>query len=87
VGYISDVFAPVVFHFDSAAHNFVFGETESGDRICHGVGIANMPGQEGQTFSHAWIEFTKDGARMASNTIWGVVILKHFGTPLSKFLH
>lgn len=65
---------PIGSCFDSAAHNFVFGETEAGDRICHGVGVANMPGQEGQTFSHAWIEFTKGGVRMAFDAIWGFVI-------------
>lgn len=60
--------------FDSAAFNFAFneGEPKPNERMCHGIGIANMPGQEGQAMAHAWIEFNhKSGVRLAFDTTWG----------------
>jgi hypothetical protein len=59
--------------FDAAGINFLNNETDSSDRICHGLGIANMPGQEGRLMGHAWIEFDRDGTRMAFDAIWGIV--------------
>lgn len=39
--------------------------------MCHGLGIANLPGQEGEIIAHAWVEFTdqKEG-RIAVDPIW-----------------
>jgi hypothetical protein len=37
-------------------------------RLCHGIGIANAPGQEGNAIAHAWIEI--DG--IAYDADWDV---------------
>ncbi len=36
--------------------------------VCHGIGIATMPGQEGRVNAHAWLE--RDG--VAYDTTWGI---------------
>jgi len=42
-------------------------------KLCHGIGVANMPGQEGEKMAHAWLEFTNEkGVRVALDTTWGV---------------
>ena len=42
-------------------------------KLCHGIGIANIPGQEGREMAHAWIEYTREnGKRAALDTTWGV---------------
>lgn len=38
--------------------------------ICHGIGIANRPGQEGLRVAHAWLEFDMNGLRTAVDPIW-----------------
>lgn len=63
---------PIGSCFDSSAFQFLFADDTPQDaRLCHGVGIANMPGQEGRKIAHAWIEFD-DGCRTAYDTTWGV---------------
>ena len=37
-------------------------------KLCHGLGIANAPGEEGNVIKHAWIEM--DG--LAYDCVWGV---------------
>lgn len=68
--------------FDASAFNFLGQGEPPGDdaRLCHGIGIANMPGQEGHTMGHAWIEFDdpKRG-RVSFDAIWGV------WTPAAKY--
>jgi len=39
-------------------------------KICHGVGVATMPGQEGREIGHCWLE--RDG--MAFDTTWGAKV-------------
>lgn len=44
--------------------------------LVHGIGIANMPGQEGKTIAHAWITyFASDDPEVlrAYEPTWGVV--------------
>lgn len=59
--------------FDSAAH-ILFMEPALADTdavMCHGIGVANMPGQEGHLMAHAWIEFDHPKcARAALDPIW-----------------
>jgi hypothetical protein len=64
--------------FDSAAWVFVKwpGISKRPDiRLCHGIGVANLPGQEGMTIAHAWIEFddAKHG-RCALDTAWMIAV-------------
>lgn len=65
---------PVGSCFDSAAHQLVFGENPDDTVMCHGVGVANMPGQEGNTIGHAWLEFDHPKGRVAIDTTWGVMV-------------
>ena len=62
--------------FDSSYLTFIHPTNSSirqpGDRLCHGIGVANMPGQEGNVMGHAWIEFDHQGRRAAYDSIWGV---------------
>jgi len=46
---------PVGECFDSVAFQVMSGRTKI-TKICHGIGIATAPGQEGQTMKHAWLE-------------------------------
>lgn len=39
-------------------------------RICHGIGVANMPGQIGNAIGHAWLEW--DG--LVYDTTWGCIV-------------
>tara|TARA_R100000963_G_C4638025_1_gene101885 strand:+ start:429 stop:881 length:453 start_codon:yes stop_codon:yes gene_type:complete len=52
-------------------------------KICHAIGVANMPGQEGQEMAHAWIEFndTKGNVKVAFDVIWGLA------TPSNLYRH
>lgn len=43
--------------------------------LCHGIGVANAPGQEGNTINHAWIEL--DG--FAYDCVW------HAKVPIKKY--
>lgn len=64
---------PIGSCFDSSAHQVAFGEDPPEDlRLCHGIGVANMPGQEGDTIIHAWVEVDIKGRRAALDTTWGV---------------
>jgi hypothetical protein len=39
--------------------------------MCHGVGIANKPGEEGRRIAHAWIELDHpEYGRIAIDPIW-----------------
>jgi hypothetical protein len=47
--------------------------------LIHAIGVANMPGQEGKTIAHAWVEFTlvggiHAGEKFAFEPIWGVIV-------------
>ena len=44
-------------------------------KLVHGIGTANMPGQEGRTIAHAWIEFNhkQSDQRMVMEPIWCIV--------------
>jgi len=56
--------------FDSTAHqvlDWVLKKRVAG-KVCHGIGVATMPGQEGNVIKHAWIE--ENG--FAYDTTWGV---------------
>jgi hypothetical protein len=49
--------------------------------LVHGIGIASMPGQEGNEIVHAWLEFTKDGNLIAYDPIWDVfTTAEHYAT-------
>ncbi len=45
------------------------GEPPEDLKLCHGIGIANMPGQEGNQIAHAWLEW---GGK-AYDCIWGTM--------------
>lgn len=57
--------------FDSAAWNIIGNNEWGNPRMCHGIGIANLTGQEGRRIAHAWIEFDhpKHGV-VAIDPIW-----------------
>ncbi len=59
--------------FDSAGIEFL--KFPPGAILCHGIGTANMPGQEGDAIAHAWIEF--EG--LAYDTVWRVAV------PIQKY--
>ena len=59
---------PIGSCFDSAALMLLVPDTPKDARLCHGIGIANMPGQEGDRIGHAWIEIDGD----AFDTTWCV---------------
>lgn len=57
--------------FDAAAHLFLGCDDLSNPRMCHGIGIANKPGEEGTPIAHAWIEFDHpEHGRVAIDPIW-----------------
>ena len=43
-------------------------------RLVHGIGTANMPGQEGESIAHAWLTFERDKELLAFEPTWGVVV-------------
>lgn len=55
--------------FDATAHNLITNFDEE-IWVCHGVGIANRPGQEGMKIAHAWLEFEREGHVIAFDCIW-----------------
>lgn len=66
-----DPINPVGSCFDSSAFQAILGPNPPKDlRICHGIGIATMPGQEGLRIAHAWLEW----ADVAMDTTWGIVV-------------
>ena len=58
--------------FDAAAHNLLANiDAVDGLTMCHGIGIANKPGEEGLTIAHAWLEFNhSECGRIAFDPIW-----------------
>jgi hypothetical protein len=65
---------PVGECFESAIRQALFPpDPPPGLRLCHGIGIANAPGQEGSTMGHAWVEWNAGLRRVALDTTWGVV--------------
>lgn len=63
---------PIGSCFDSAYFTFIAQpkNINEGDRLCHGIGIANYPGQENKKIAHAWLEFDHN-IRIAYDAIWG----------------
>lgn len=46
-------------------------------RAVHGIGIANMPGQEGLLMAHAWLEFrAPTGEALVLDCLWNTVVLR-----------
>lgn len=63
---------PIGTCFDTAAFQLIAPEAPPSVRLCHGIGIANLPGQEGLEMAHAWIELvTNLGQKIALDTTWG----------------
>jgi hypothetical protein len=63
--------------FDTAGFIFIQAndgtEPTENERIVHGIGVANQPGQEGNPIAHAWIEFDHPTrGRVVFDPIWGV---------------
>lgn len=58
---------PVGSCFDSVGHQLFDWLDKVPFKICHGIGVATIPGQEGQVIGHAWLE--RDG--FAFDTTWG----------------
>lgn len=56
--------------FDAAAFNLLANKDEKGLRMCHGIGIANKPGQEGTRIAHAWLECELKMGRVALDPVW-----------------
>lgn len=56
--------------FETAIRQLLFaGDAPDDARLCHGLGIANMPGQEGKVMAHAWVEYDHPGhGRIAMDT-------------------
>lgn len=71
-----DPINPIGECFESAAALIVYGpDMPDSARLCHGIGVANLPGEEGLSIGHAWIEATDtglSGERIAYDTTWGV---------------
>lgn len=65
---------PVGSCFDTSAFQMLVEKDQPSDiMLCHGIGIANMPGQEGHQMIHAWLEWTVRGRKCAYDTTWGVL--------------
>ena len=63
---------PIGACFDTVAFQAMHGEEPPPDLlVCHGIGIANMPGQEGLQMAHAWLEWKVGKKWMAYDTTWG----------------
>lgn len=60
--------------FDTAAAHILFAGLPPEARLCHGLGVANAPGQEGSVMAHAWIEYFNDHhkLKLAFDTTWDV---------------
>lgn len=67
---------PIGSCFDSAAAMLAQeDEPPPNFKLCHGIGIASMPGQVGRKMKHAWLEFDdpeRGRGRGAIDPIWGV---------------
>jgi hypothetical protein len=67
---------PIGTCFDSAAIQLMSGEANNPDGtvLVHGIITANLPGQEGWTIGHAWLEFeSKHQGTCCIDTTWGVI--------------
>jgi hypothetical protein len=60
--------------FDTAGMHFLAAGFPEDSKLCHGIGIANIPGQEGKLMGHAWIEYydKKRKVTAAFDTTWGI---------------
>lgn len=57
--------------FDAAAWNLVRNDDWGNPRMCHGICVANKPGEEGTLIAHAWIELDHpEHGRIAIDPIW-----------------
>lgn len=57
--------------FDAAAWNLVRNDDWGSPQMCHGIGIANKPGEEGTPIAHAWVELDHpEHGRIAIDPIW-----------------
>lgn len=57
--------------FDAAAWNLARNDDWGNPRMCHGIGIANKPGEAGSPIAHAWIELDHpEHGRIAIDPIW-----------------
>jgi hypothetical protein len=77
--YGSEPINPIGQCFDSAFQQLVYGGeamNPDGTVLCHGVCVANFPGQEGVIVGHAWLEFNHDGEEGVIDTTWGKIIKK-----------
>lgn len=57
--------------FDSAAYQVVIGGVNNNPpdvRLCHGIGVTQVKGQENMQIAHAWVE----GDGVALDTTWGL---------------
>lgn len=65
---------PVGECFETAIRQLLFaGDAPEDARLCHGIGTANMPGQEGLEMGHAWVECNRGLIRVAFDTTWGMI--------------
>ncbi len=60
--------------FDATAQNFLLNSDIPTAVICHGVGTANAPGQEGVKIAHAWVELYRKRELYVIDCIWMVAI-------------
>ncbi len=66
---------PIGSCFDSVGHNVLCNsDMPENAIICHGIGKATFPGQEGEPMAHAWIECVYDGITYAADTTWDVMV-------------
>lgn len=56
--------------FDATAHNLLANRDAENLVVCHGVGTANRPGQEGMKIAHAWLEADIGKERVALDCVW-----------------
>lgn len=81
---------PIGSCFDSSAHQLVYGGDEynpPGTYMCHGIGISNMPGEEGKQIGHAWLEYRVEGGAIAIDTTWGLQAPAHQYRSLIKIAY
>lgn len=57
--------------FDATAFNLLANLDTPGITVCHGIGIASRPGQEGMKIAHAWLEADhRTAGRLALDCVW-----------------
>ncbi len=61
--------------FETAIRQACFApDANESIRLCHGLGVANAPGQEGLVMGHAWVELVDPiKGKLAFDTTWGTV--------------